>query len=140
MNFGIECQKTVDQDLALDKKNSNTLWADAITKYMKNIRVAFDIREKGDPPPVGHQFIKFHMIFDVKMEDLRRKERMVDGGHMTDTPPTITYVRVVSCDTVRIDLTMAMLHNRSVKNVDIMNTYIKVTCGEKVYTILGPKF
>ena len=40
------------------------MWADAITKYMKNIRVAFDIREKGDPPPVGHQFIKFHMIFD----------------------------------------------------------------------------
>ena len=44
MKFGIEFPKTVDQALALDKKNSNTLWADAIAKEMKNVQVDFDIR------------------------------------------------------------------------------------------------
>ena len=74
---------------------------------MKNIRVAFSIREKGDPPPVGNKLIKFHMIFDVKMENLLRKARMVSGVHMTDTPLTITYDSIVSHETVRIALTMA---------------------------------
>ena len=32
MNFRFEFPKTVDQDLALDKKNGNTLWDDAIAK------------------------------------------------------------------------------------------------------------
>ena len=119
---------------------TNKLWVDAITKEMKNVRVAFDIREKGDSPPVGHQFIKCHMIFDVKMEDLRRKARMVAGGHMTDVPPTITYASVVSRETVRIALMMAALHDLNVKTADIMNAYIKAPCAEKVYTILGPEF
>ena len=140
MKFGIECPKTVEEALALDSKNGNTLWADAITKEMKNVRVAFNIGEKGDSSPVGHQFIKCHMIFDVKMEDLRRKARMVAGGHMTDVPPTITYASVVSRETVRIALMMAALHDLNVKTADIMNAYIKAPCAEKVYTILGPEF
>ena len=35
--FGIKCPKIFDQDLALDKKNGNTLWADAIPKEIRNI-------------------------------------------------------------------------------------------------------
>jgi hypothetical protein len=35
--FGIELPKTVQEALALDKKNGNTLWADAISKEIKNI-------------------------------------------------------------------------------------------------------
>ena len=58
MKFRIECPKKVDQDLVLDKKRGSTLWDDAIAKDMKNVRVAFNIQEKGDPTPDGHQFIK----------------------------------------------------------------------------------
>jgi hypothetical protein len=36
------------------------------------------------------------MIFDVKMEDFRRKARFVVGGHTTDTPYAMTYTGVVS--------------------------------------------
>ena len=39
--FGIELTKTVEQALALYAKNGNTLWADAISKEIKNVRVAF---------------------------------------------------------------------------------------------------
>ena len=35
---------TVEQAYALDAKNSNTLWADTISKEMENVRVAFDCR------------------------------------------------------------------------------------------------
>ncbi len=35
--FGIECPKTAEDALDLDKQNGNTMWADAISKEMKNI-------------------------------------------------------------------------------------------------------
>ena len=74
------------------------------------------------------------------MEDLQRKSSMFDVGHMTDVPHKITYASVVSRETRRIALTMASLNDMSVRTSDIMNNYIKVTCGENVYTILGPDF
>ena len=55
--FGIELPKTVEQALALDAKNGNTLWADAISKEMENVRVAFEALPDGKPVPIGHQFV-----------------------------------------------------------------------------------
>jgi hypothetical protein len=67
--FGVEVPKTVKEALALDRKNGNTLWADAITKEMKEVRIAFNILPDGQSVPIGYQKILCHMIFDVKMED-----------------------------------------------------------------------
>jgi len=82
------------------------------------------------------------MIFDIKMEDLRRKSRLVAGGHMTDAPATTTFASVVSCKTVRIALTLAGLNDLQVKVSDIENAYIIAPCTEKIWTwtVLGPKF
>jgi hypothetical protein len=70
---GIEVPKTVKEALELDKKNGNTLWADAIAKEMKDVRVAFKILPAGQSAPIGYQKIPCHMIFDVKMEDSHQK-------------------------------------------------------------------
>ncbi len=55
--FGIECPKTVEDALELDKWNGNTMWADAIAKEMKNVQVAFDPLQDGVQPPTGYQFV-----------------------------------------------------------------------------------
>ena len=44
MNFVIECPKPVQEDMALDKNNGNTLWADDIAKELRYVQAAFDIR------------------------------------------------------------------------------------------------
>ncbi len=80
------------------------------------------------------------MIFDIKMEDFRCKARLVAGGHMTKAPTTITYVSVVSCETVRIALLMAALNDLNVKVGDVLNAYITTPITEKVWTVLGPEF
>jgi hypothetical protein len=80
------------------------------------------------------------MIFDVKMEDFRRKLRLVAGGHLTKAPATITYVSVVSRDTVRIALMLAALNDLEVKEGDVLNAYISAAVAEKIWTILGPDF
>jgi Reverse transcriptase (RNA-dependent DNA polymerase). len=138
--FGIELPKTVKEAFELDKKNGNTLWADAIAKEMRDVRVAFKILPDGQPAPVGYQRIPCHMIFDIKMEDFRRKARLVAGGHMTKAPATITYASVVSRETVRIALLMAALNDLNVKVGDVLNAYITAPITEKVWTVLGPEF
>ena len=67
--FGIEVPRSVAEAYAIDKRNSNTLWTDSITKEMKNVQIAFKILANGDMVPVGYQRMQCHMIFDVKMED-----------------------------------------------------------------------
>ena len=138
--FGIEMPKTVKEAIDLDRKNGNTLWTDAIAKEMNEVRKAFDILPDGSTPPVGYQKIPCHMVFDVKMEDFRRKARLVAGGHMTEAPATITYASVVSRETVRIALMLAALNDLQVKVGDVLNAYITAPVTEKVWTVLGPEF
>ena len=138
--FGIEIPKTVTEALELDRKNGNTLWADGIAKEMTKVRKAFDILPDGVAAPVGYQKIPCHMVFDVKMEDFKRKARLVAGGHKTEVPATITYASVVSRETVRIALMLAALNDLQVKVGDILNAYITAPVKEKVWTVLGPEF
>ncbi len=62
------------------------------------------------------------------------------GDHWTKAPVTITYASMVSCETVRLALTIASLNDLEVKVGDVLNAYITAPVKEKVWTILGPKF
>jgi hypothetical protein len=62
---------------------------------MKNVRIAFKILNGEESVPSTYQEIRCHMVFDVKMEDFRRKARFFAGGHTTDTPHTMTYAIVI---------------------------------------------
>jgi hypothetical protein len=59
---------------------------------------------------------------------------------MTKAPATITYVSVVSPETVCIALLMAALNDLNVKVGDVLNAYITAPMTEKVWTVLGPEF
>ena len=138
--FGIDMPRNIKHALEIDRQNGNTLWADAIAKEMKNVRIAFDILPNGESAPNGYKQIRCHMIFDIKIEDFRRKARLVAGGHMTDAPKCMTYSSVVSRESVRLALTIAALNDLEVKSGDIMNAYITAPITEKVWTVLGPMF
>ena len=91
------------------------MWADAISKEMENIRVAFAVLPDGKSVSIGHQFVQCSMVFNIKIEDFRCKARLVTEGHMTKAPATITYASIVSRETVRIALMIATLHELEVK-------------------------
>jgi hypothetical protein len=63
---------------------------------MWNILIVFKIMNDDEAVPLTFQEITCHIIFDVKVEYFRRKERFVAGGHTTDTPHGMTDVNVVS--------------------------------------------
>ena len=138
--FGIELPKTVEEALAIDRRTNTTFWQDAITKEMKNVRVAFHILEDEEQVPKNYQQIKCHMVFDIKMGSLTRKARLVAGGHTTETPAALTYSSVVSRESVRIGLLLAALNNLDVMCADIQNAYLTAPCVEKIWTTCGPEF
>ena len=59
---------------------------------------------------------------------------------MTDTPNTLTYSSVISCDSVHIALTIAALNELSVMACDIQNTYLTADCRVKIWMHAGPEF
>ena len=88
----MELPKTAEEAYALDAKNGNTSWADAISKEMENVRVAFKNIPNVKSVLVGHQFVPCQIVLDVKMEDFRCKARLTTGGNITKAPATIMYV------------------------------------------------
>ena len=140
--FGIRIPKTVEEAKEVDNQNGNTLWWDAICKEMRNVRPAFVAFEgTKDQLPICYQFMKCHMIFDVKIwENCRRKARLVAWGHTTETPTTLTYSSVVSRDSIRIALTIAALNDLQVMSCGIQNAYLTADCREKFWMYEGPEF
>jgi hypothetical protein len=135
--FGIVVPKTVAEALDLDKSSVTTHWKEEINLEAKNVDVAFHEMEDGEQVPVGYQFVKCHMIFDVKAGSLKRKARYVSGGHITEASSAITYASVVSRESIQIGFLIAVLNDLEVFAADIQNAYVTSPCEEKIYTILG---
>ena len=132
--FGIRIPKSVEEAKKIYEQNGDTLWWDAICKEMKNVCPAFEVLEgREDDIPKDYQFMRYHMIFDVKFgENFWCKARLVAGRHMTNTPNTLTYSSVISRDSIRIALTIAALNELSVMVCDIQNAYLTAECREKI--------
>ena len=130
--FGIEIPKYARDAKIIDDTNGNTYWQDAIAKKIKDVRITFKILRGDKNIHHAHQQIRCHLIFDVKMEDSRRKARYVAHGNMTKAPETLTYARVVSRESVGITITLAALNDLKVKTEDIHNTYLTAPVTEKI--------
>jgi hypothetical protein len=96
------------------------------------------VRSNQVPELCGFQEIKCHMIFDVKM-DFTRKARFVAGGHMTETPNSLTYSSVVSRDSVKIAFLITALNDLDVMACDIGNAYLNAKCRENIWFVAGPE-
>ncbi len=79
LKFGIEVPTLVDHALKINKRNGNTLWADAIAKEMKDARITFKCLNPGEHAPLDYKWIKCHMIFDIKIEEEGRLVWLLEG-------------------------------------------------------------
>ena len=71
------------------------MWMDALAKDMYNIGVAFKVLDKGQQAPNGWKKVTGHLVWDVKM-DFMRKARWVVNGHKMPDPVGSTFAGVVS--------------------------------------------
>jgi hypothetical protein len=105
---------------------------------MKNDKPSFSFSDDNKVPH-GYTKIYCHMVFNIKL-DLTRKDRLVAGGHQTKVPKEFVHLSVVSCDSVRIMLTIVYLNGLDVLAADVQNANLNAPTKEKCYTIVGPEF
>ena len=99
---------------------------------MNNSRIAFQVLDIDDHPPIGYIEITCHLIFDVKM-DLTRQARYLAGGHLTDPTSSTTYASIVGRETFRIAFLVAALIDLKVLAGDIQNAYLNAFTKEMIY-------
>jgi len=56
----------------LDHKNGDTCWMDSLAKEMRNLNIAFEYLELGEKAPPGWFIASGHIVFDVKMDFMRK--------------------------------------------------------------------
>jgi hypothetical protein len=89
--------------------------------------------------PAGYKQICVHLVFDVKY-DLRRKARLVAGGHLTDPSKEDVYSGVVSLRSIRICMLLAELNDLKIVTADVGNAYLEAFTHEKLFIVAGPEF
>ena len=66
-----------------------------------------------------------HIIFDVNIySGIKQKDRFVPYGHKVNTPPSTTYVSVVSIYSIRVVIILAALNDIDVECINVQNTYL----------------
>jgi len=79
----------------IDDENGDTLWQDALAKEMYEVGVAFKILDNNEAMPVGYKRSSGHIVWDIKM-DFMRRARWVRDGHRTPDLDNSKYAGVVS--------------------------------------------
>ena len=140
--FGIKIPNNTREVLLLDRLNDNRLWAEAIAKEMAGLEKLgiWDVKNPGYRPGANFQKTTLNLIFDIKAEDLRRKARLVVGGHLVDTSKYEAYASNVKPLSVRILLALAEQNGLNVCTGDIGNAFPHAPTKECVYTVAGPEF
>ena len=83
--------------------------------------------------PVGHEYLDYHMVFDIKIT-LDHKCRLVaDGQKAEEQPRENNYTSVPSRDSVRMFFLLAVLNYCDVKTANIQNTYLTAPITEKYW-------
>jgi hypothetical protein len=116
-------------------------WRKAVNKEMAKVKIAWATHDRHTPQQVWKgkvpQFIHFqeigcHIVFDIKM-DFTWKARFVAGRHTTTAPSSMTYLSVVSCDSVWLAFLIDALNDIDIMSCDLENTYLNAPCQEKIW-------
>ena len=104
LKYGVQVPRNVREAFELDaNKNKNIFWRDAIKLEIDTLvnLECFEFHSKSYHPGNEYQWTMLTMIFDVK-QDLRRKARLVAGGHLVDSLDNEVYSSTVKGISVRL--------------------------------------
>ena len=123
--YGIWVLRTVKEALEIDRINGNTLWQDAIIKEIAALQEFKTFKRAGakfQELKSEYQYAPLRMVFDVK-QDLRRKARLVIGGHVVDSGMHDTYASNMKTISARLLMIIAAANKYDVLTGDIKSKY-----------------
>eukprot|EP00957_Ditylum_brightwellii_P084882 6454508-Ditylum_brightwellii.AAC.1 len=139
--YGIKVPQSVKHAFELDKANSNTMWQDTMALEVDALKEmkCFDFQDAGNKPTGNYQCTTLHMVFICK-QDLRKKARIVAGGHLIDLLDNKVYSSTVNGISVKLLYVIAHCVGLKALCGDIVNAYVNAYTTERVYSADGPEF
>ena len=141
--YGVYIPKSVAEAKLVDKKNGNNLWIESIVKEIKAMwsMKTFKIMTKSEKTRLrdDYQIAPLRCIFDVK-QDLRRKARLIIGGHVIDSTGHDLYASNMKTISARVLMLLASANKLDVLTGDISNAYLYATGSQQVAVKLGEEF
>ena len=87
--LGVKIPRNMKEALLFDKENKNNKWMDAVAKEIDALKrlnfFKFHPSTKVFTKVDGWQYAPLHMIFDIKLQNMRYKARLVAGGNGVDS-------------------------------------------------------
>jgi Reverse transcriptase (RNA-dependent DNA polymerase) len=144
IKFGLEVPSNITHAFYLDRVNDYTgedSWAHAIKKELAQLEEYNTFSELADDVDLAETFKEFPYQFDFDVKfDLRKKARLVSGGHQTDPPTEDIYSGAVEFMTVRLCFLIASMNGLLICAADIGNAYLHGPTREEVFIIAGREF
>ena len=78
------------------------------------------------------QIVHSSDVFNIKM-DFTHKCHFVAGGHTTETPSSITYLSIISRESVHLAFLIAALNSIDILSCNLKNAYLNAQCHEKIW-------
>eukprot|EP00957_Ditylum_brightwellii_P094991 7233798-Ditylum_brightwellii.AAC.1 len=101
--------------------------------------IAFEILKNDIKIPTGWNMVTGHIIFDVKINFMRKARWIVDR-HKTPDPVGSTCASVVSRESVRIAFTYTSLNYLDVWATYIQNAYLQAPSSQRHCIVCSAKF
>jgi hypothetical protein len=139
--YRVQVPTSVAMARKLDIDNGNTTWEDALKSEVKDLfnLKCFDIKSFGFTPGDGYQKTTLTIIYDVK-QDLRRKARLVAGGHLVDPLYHSVYSSTVKGISVKLQHVISHKADLSQLCGDVSLAFVNAFTNQLAYAIAGPKF
>ena len=142
--FGYKIPNNSREELLLDKKNGNNLWADEISKKMTALErlgvFQFYPEKTNFEKKDGWKYTPMHIIFDVKQQDLQQKDRLVVGRHVVDSTEYTKYSSTIKYVSMRLMILIAVNNGLGIMYGDIGNALCMDLCAENIWSFCGAEF
>jgi hypothetical protein len=141
LKYGVAVPRNVAQAYEFDRRNGDNAWHDAIKAEIDSLikLECFEFHPTGHNPGLDYQWTSLTIIFDVK-QDLRRKARLVAGGHLVDSLDNNVYSSTVKGISVRVLHVIAHKMKLKLFCGDVGNAYNNAYTNELVYSKCGKEF
>ena len=140
--FGVLIPRNVKHAYDLDKENDNSFWKDAMEKEINSLLKmnVFQFHPSNYLVKGGRMTICTSTYDFTVKHDLRRKARLVNGGHVTDASMYDSYAATIHTENIRLLLHIVASNNLNILTGDITTAYINAYTEEKIYSSAGPEF
>ena len=91
-------------------------------------------------PPSGYMKLRYHFVFDVKIDGRYKARWVMDGNLSPPMPRKDCFACVVSTEAVRLGFTLAQIHNLKCVAGNVGNAFLMAFTCKKIYLFAGPEF